>query len=263
MKTKKLASLLAIVSMFMIVAVSWMPSASAEGNFDVRKMFSSNPAEQGDIVTVTVDITNNDSNQAKITWLGIHFDWQEENIYTVSSDVSEEEPKPIASGETKSFTINFEVPSNVQTGSHTYDIQFKYDLQDGWSGGWNSYTWKSEILTNFRVDEKDRDGDGVPDSEDTFPDDSTEWRDSDGDGVGDNRDYYPYDSTKWKEDSSDDDNIEGFGSLCMVGLLAVVILIVILVVAIGLMLKKKGQVSPTQQPYQPPPPPDYRPPQQP
>jgi hypothetical protein len=39
----------------------------------------------------------------------------------------------------------------------------------------------------------DRDGDGVPDDQDAFPDDPTEWRDSDGDGVGDNAD-------------SDDDN---------------------------------------------------------
>ncbi len=34
----------------------------------------------------------------------------------------------------------------------------------------------------------DRDGDGVPDSQDAFPDDPTEWKDSDGDGVGDNAD---------------------------------------------------------------------------
>jgi len=32
----------------------------------------------------------------------------------------------------------------------------------------------------------DSDGDGVPDSQDAFPNDPTEWRDSDGDGIGDN-----------------------------------------------------------------------------
>ncbi|MGA1792718.1 MAG: FKBP-type peptidyl-prolyl cis-trans isomerase [Thermoplasmatota archaeon] len=37
----------------------------------------------------------------------------------------------------------------------------------------------------------DRDGDGVPDSEDLFPDDPTEWADSDGDGIGDNSDRAP------------------------------------------------------------------------
>lgn len=35
---------------------------------------------------------------------------------------------------------------------------------------------------------RDRDGDGVPDNEDTFPDDPKEWKDSDGDGIGDNED---------------------------------------------------------------------------
>ncbi|WP_341206931.1 hypothetical protein, partial [uncultured Psychrosphaera sp.] len=37
----------------------------------------------------------------------------------------------------------------------------------------------------------DRDGDGVADSEDAFPDDSSETMDSDGDGVGDNADFAP------------------------------------------------------------------------
>lgn len=37
----------------------------------------------------------------------------------------------------------------------------------------------------------DRDGDGVKDSDDAFPDDPTEWADSDGDGIGDNSDPDP------------------------------------------------------------------------
>lgn len=34
----------------------------------------------------------------------------------------------------------------------------------------------------------DSDKDGVPDKDDAFPDDPTEWRDNDGDGIGDNAD---------------------------------------------------------------------------
>ncbi len=37
----------------------------------------------------------------------------------------------------------------------------------------------------------DTDQDGVPDSEDAFPNDPTEWKDTDGDGIGDNSDPYP------------------------------------------------------------------------
>ena len=47
----------------------------------------------------------------------------------------------------------------------------------------------------------DRDGDGVIDDLDAFPDDETEWADSDGDGVGDNADDCPEDPT----DSVDSD----------------------------------------------------------
>ena len=38
---------------------------------------------------------------------------------------------------------------------------------------------------------EDSDSDGVRDSEDIFPLDSTEWADNDGDGTGDNSDAFP------------------------------------------------------------------------
>ena len=42
----------------------------------------------------------------------------------------------------------------------------------------------------------DRDGDGVADANDAFPDDPSETTDSDGDGVGDNADAFPHDSLR-------------------------------------------------------------------
>ena len=47
---------------------------------------------------------------------------------------------------------------------------------------------------------KDSDGDGVIDSEDAFPNDSTEWIDSDGDGNGDNSDPDPNDAESYDTD---------------------------------------------------------------
>ena len=49
----------------------------------------------------------------------------------------------------------------------------------------------------------DSDGDGVPDSQDAFPNDPTEWADTDGDGYGDNGDAFPGDPTEWADSDGD------------------------------------------------------------
>lgn len=49
----------------------------------------------------------------------------------------------------------------------------------------------------------DRDGDGVPDDEDAFPDDPSETIDSDLDGVGDNADAFPLDATETTDTDGD------------------------------------------------------------
>ena len=45
-----------------------------------------------------------------------------------------------------------------------------------------------DIITDIDRCIYDRDGDGIEDDLDTFPDDPTEWKDTDGDGIGDNAD---------------------------------------------------------------------------
>jgi hypothetical protein len=63
----------------------------------------------------------------------------------------------------------------------------------------------------------DTDGDGVPDDEDAFPEDPTQWLDSDGDGYGDNitgnnPDMFPDDPTEWNDLDGDGygDNSDAF-----------------------------------------------------
>jgi hypothetical protein len=51
--------------------------------------------------------------------------------------------------------------------------------------------------------EIDTDGDGIPDSEDAFPEDPTEWEDTDGDGVGNNSDAFPNDPAEWLDSDAD------------------------------------------------------------
>lgn len=63
---------------------------------------------------------------------------------------------------------------------------------------------ETPVVVNVYTD--DADGDGVPDSQDAFPNDSNETADSDGDGVGDNSDEFPTDVNE----SIDSDN-DGLG----------------------------------------------------
>ena len=50
---------------------------------------------------------------------------------------------------------------------------------------------------------KDSDDDGVPDEDDVFPNDPSEWQDSDNDGYGDNADAFPFDSNEWNDSDGD------------------------------------------------------------
>jgi outer membrane protein assembly factor BamB len=63
------------------------------------------------------------------------------------------------------------------------------------------------------VCDSDRDGDGVPNALDLFPDDPTEWSDLDCDGVGDNSDAQPEDpncaGTKTEICNGEDDDCDG------------------------------------------------------
>lgn len=58
----------------------------------------------------------------------------------------------------------------------------------------------------------DRDADGVPDSEDAFPEDATESVDTDGDGVGDNADAFPTNAAEASDSDGDGvgDNADAF-----------------------------------------------------
>lgn len=49
----------------------------------------------------------------------------------------------------------------------------------------------------------DSDGDGIPDNQDAFPNDPTEWDDTDGDGFGDNGDLFPNDPAEHADNDAD------------------------------------------------------------
>ncbi|WP_246814135.1 RICIN domain-containing protein [Ferrimonas balearica] len=67
--------------------------------------------------------------------------------------------------------------------------------------GKDNQRWRLQLVSQ----DPDRDGDGVPDTLDPFPDDPDEWADSDGDGLGDNSDPFP-------SDPDNDIDGDGFGA---------------------------------------------------
>ena len=81
------------------------------------------------------------------------------------------------------------------------------------------------VLENaIQIIEKDTDGDGVVDSQDAFPSDSSETSDTDGDGVGDNSDVYPEDATR----SADEAEILGTTTYVIVGVILLALLSMLL-----------------------------------
>ena len=74
--------------------------------------------------------------------------------------------------------VNFVKNRWRNDGTFGFPSFFSWGIGPGYFGG------------NFKYVEAalDSDGDGVPDSEDAFPHDATEWSDNDGDGIGDNAD---------------------------------------------------------------------------
>jgi len=70
---------------------------------------------------------------------------------------------------------------NLSNGSYTFSVRAKDQ-----AGNVDSTPASRSFTVN--VTPPDQDGDGVPDSEDAFPNDPTEWLDTDNDGTGNNAD---------------------------------------------------------------------------
>ncbi|MFV2060891.1 MAG: hypothetical protein ACC653_09425, partial [Gammaproteobacteria bacterium] len=89
---------------------------------------------------------------------------------------------------------------NVYTPGLTVNNScLQLQIEDGGPNDANAIQNKFVQLIVGITNVSDTDGDGVPDSLDAFPLDSSETKDSDGDGVGDNSDAFPLDPTETKD----------------------------------------------------------------
>lgn len=94
--------------------------------------------------------------------------------------------------------------------------RYDYVLDAGPSGNFFSASGATCVNGDFPAPQLDTDGDGVPDTEDAFPNDPNESEDSDGDGIGDNSDSAPDDATNGEDDGQGDetDNTATGGGDC-------------------------------------------------
>ena len=70
---------------------------------------------EGDVVEISITVKNTGSDSMKVTWVGIHFDWQSEDQEYGCNDV----PQILASGATYTFKISgVPIPEGITT--HTY-----------------------------------------------------------------------------------------------------------------------------------------------
>lgn len=94
--------------------------------------------------------------------------------------------------------------------------RYDYVLDAGPAGNFFSASGATCVNGDFPAPQLDTDGDGVPDTEDAFPNDPNESEDSDGDGIGDNSDSAPDDPTNGEDDGQGDetDNTATGGGDC-------------------------------------------------
>lgn len=177
---------------------NWMDTANIEYSYTitlpdpnadlfVSYIFSENPCHQGNSTEFNVIVKNEWDDQIKITEVGVHFDFLPENIYFVKENLDD----ILATNQQIGYTFDVEINTDVSLGMHMYDVYIVYDGR--LSGEWVPDTWTSGNQLDFNVIEIDRDFDGYPDSQDTFPDNPNEWKDTDSDGVGDNSDKFKND----------------------------------------------------------------------
>ena len=95
----------------------------------------------------------------------------------------------------------------VLSDAEQFEIVIPFLDTDG-----DGVTDSDDAFPNDSTETTDTDNDGVGDNTDAFPNDSTETTDSDGDGVGDNTDAFPNDSTETTDSDGDGvgDNTDAF-----------------------------------------------------
>jgi len=141
MKASALALIAISISIICILNIGFA-SALNQNEISVSPSWSTPIYYQGDSVSVKLILTSNSSEELKIYFIGIHFDWMASDSF-YGRDLSAD-PVVVSSYKTYVFDpMAINIPANVSVGSHSYFIGI-----EGTQGTLSiSFTWDSEIRT--------------------------------------------------------------------------------------------------------------------
>ena len=132
----------------------------------------------------------------QMTWISSsENDWDGDGCRDVDEDNDDDNDGLLDTLEVSQFGTN---PKNPDTDG------------DGLNDSWEIMNGLDPLKSESSEITSDRDGDGVSDENDKFPDNPSEWEDSDNDGIGDNSDAFPQDSSRTEietNSSTTDENI--------------------------------------------------------
>lgn len=120
MKAFPLALLVISISLIFVLNLD-LVSALDQDDFSVAPSWSTPIYYQGDSVTVNLILSSNSSETLTIYYIGIHFDWMDEDSFQ-GRDLTDD-PVEVESSEVYVFdAMAITIPDDVSVGSHTYTI---------------------------------------------------------------------------------------------------------------------------------------------
>jgi len=213
---------IAIATVILLAGASLLFSGNAKA-WDASVNVSPTEVTEGANVNFKIDITNSGSESMAITWVGIHFDWMDEDKYYVSQDVSDSSPYILASGNTASFNIMVPIPNGITTHT-THSVTIAIRAEDpGIIHEWGQPYGKEFTGSVF-----------VQAASASTGNNGGTANNNNGNGDSDNSDA-------------------GMIGVAVIGILVIVIIVVLVVV----LSKNKGNKPQKPNPQQAPPPPTY------
>lgn len=140
MKAFPLTLIVVSLSIICILNIG-LVSALEQGELSIVPSWLKSTPYQGDSTTVTLRLTSTSSNQLRIYYIGLHFDWMPADSF-VGLDLSDDPVVVPASGIYIFEPMLIQIPANVSVGSHSYFVGI-----DGIEGSYDSFSWNSPDLT--------------------------------------------------------------------------------------------------------------------